>query len=316
MVHPSMKSSSAIIIVAAFALGGCTTNPGQNTTDGGIGVDADPPDVGPQCVPSACPSGHCGPDGACATGCKNDSDCASGETCCGGTFCSNLAKDPENCGACGTACGPKQYCSGTACFDTLVTNLCQNAAATIVLDSLTVDESAGDVIRSAIGATCQNVNINSVQQGASGSIDPQSGRPLLGPGDTYVAAGGGFGQKAIGYVESARNAPIYSTDDGQNVSFVRTSNNVTIVQVPASSLTSHHDYFAIYAATEPISGTLVFATYGLYGPGTTAGAFWFASQISTNVSQYTKQYYVYEWTDTNNDGVPNAQDGFKLLDSN
>jgi hypothetical protein len=29
-----------------------------------------------------------------------------------------------------------------------------------------------------------------------------------------------------------------------------------------------------------------------------------------------KQYYVYEWTDTNNDGVPNAADTFTLLASN
>jgi hypothetical protein len=315
---PSMRSSSAII-VGAFALCSCTTTPGQNDggTDGGIGVDADPPDVGqPQCAPSACPSNHCGPDGACATPCTTDSDCASDETCCAGTFCSNLAKDPQNCGACGTACDPTQYCSGTSCFDARVNNLCQNAAATIVLDGLTVDGSAGDVIQSALVAACPNVKISSVQQGASGSIDPQSGRPLLGPGDTYVAAGGGYGQKAVGYVESARNAPVYSTDNSQSIAFVRTSNNATIVTTPLSSLTSHHDYFVIYAATEPVSGTLVFAIYGLYGPGTTAGAFWFKSEITAKVSQYTKQYYVYEWTDTNNDGVPNAQDGFKLVDSN
>jgi hypothetical protein len=301
--------------IGAFALAGCGTNHGGN--DGGVDASTDPPDVGqPGCAASACSSGVCAPDGGCAQTCTDNSQCATDETCCNSKYCSNLKKDPQNCGACGTACGPKQYCSGTACFDALVNNLCQNASASVVLDSITTDEEAGTTISTAMKAGCPQVTIGTIQQGAAGSMDPQSGRPLLGPGNTYVAAGGGYGQKAVAYMNGARNAPVYTIDDSQNISFVRASDNGTIVKTALSALTAHHDYFLIYAAAEPVSGTLVFAVYGLYGPGTTAGAFWFQTEISTKVSTYTKQYYVYEWTDTNNDGAPNPTDTFNLIESN
>jgi hypothetical protein len=300
--------------LGTLLLGGCSNNPGQQ--DGGSGIDAgDPPDVAPHCDPAACASKNC-VNGQCAPPCSDSSQCASGETCCNSAFCTNLAKDPQNCGACGTACSAKQYCSGTACYDALVNNVCQNASASIVLDSLATDESAGNAIGAAMSTVCSNVKVGTIHQGDTGSMDSESGRPLLGPGNTYVAAGGGFGQKGVAYMNDARNAPVYTTGDQQSITFIRTADNGTIVTAPISGLTPHHDYFVIYAAMEPVSGTLVFAVYGLYAPGTTAGAFWFKTQVATNVSQYSKQYYVYEWTDTNNDSVPNAQDNFKLLESN
>ncbi len=307
------------LFFGAFSLLACGNNPAGN--DGGTGNDAgdastNPPDVGqPQCDPNACASKHC-VNGQCASACTDNSQCAPNETCCNSAFCTNLAKDPQNCGACGTACGPKQYCSGTACFDALVNNLCQNASASVILDSIAVDEEAGTTLGAAMKAGCSNLQVSSIQQGAVGSMDPQSGRPLTGPGDTYVAAGGGYGQKAVAYMNGARNAPVYVIDDSVNISFVRASDNGTIIKTPLSSLTAHHDYFLIYAAAEPVSGTLVFAVYGLYGPGTTAGAWYFQTEISTKVSTYTKQYYVYEWLDTNNDGTPNTGDTFNLLESN
>jgi hypothetical protein len=299
----------------AFTLA-CNSNSGQS--DAGSGADADPPDVDvPHCDPSACPSGHCAPDGGCAAGCTDSSGCASGETCCNSAYCANLGKDPQNCGACGAACGAKQFCTSTACADAVVNNVCKNAAGAVVLDSYALDEDAGAAVGVALGSACSSTTtLTTIQQGATGSMDPQSGRPMLGPGNTYVAAGGGFGQKAVAYMNGARNAPVYTIDDSQSISFVRTSDNGTIIKTALASLTAHHDFFLIYAAAEPTSGTLVFAVYGLYGPGTTAGAFYFKTNMAGSLSSESKQYYVFEWTDTNNDGIPNAQDTFKSIESN
>jgi hypothetical protein len=299
-------------LVAFFTLCACSTQPGS-TGDAGN----DPPDVtfdtGVSCEPSSCASGHCAPDGGCAQTCSGSSGCAAGETCCNGSFCTNVAKDPQNCGACGTACGMSQFCSGASCNDALVKNLCQNASGTVVLDNIAIDEDAGSVLSAALTNDCSSLKLVSVSQGQGGSMDPGSGRPMLGPGDTYIAAGGGFGQKAVAYMNSARNAPVYTVDDGQNVSFLRTADNSTIIKAPATTLTAHHDYFLVYAAAEPVSGTLVFAVYGLYGAGTAAGVYWFKTQ---SPSSLTKQYYVLEWNDTNNNGVPDSGDAFNPLDSN
>ena len=255
-----MKSTILYFLPVAFVLGGCGPNGAKN--DGGPdagGSDA----VTTNCKPDDCPSKHCGPDDQCAPDCST-AGCPNGETCCDNQYCSDLAKDPQNCGACGTACAPKQFCTSTSCSDALVSNVCGNAAGSVVLDSITTDEAAGGVVGDALKSACSQVNIASIQQGATGSMDTVSGRPTLGPGNTYIAAGGGFGQKAVSYMNNARNAPVYTIDDSVNISFVRTSDNGTIIKTPLASLTPHHDYFLIYAAANWTSQTysVAFATCG------------------------------------------------------
>lgn len=301
-------------LVAALYLCACSTGPNPG------GNDADPPDAndfdaGLDCNASMCPSGVCGPNDMCAPTCTGTSGCGMGETCCNNKFCTNLAKDPQNCGACGTSCGASQFCSGASCNDALVKNVCQNASGTVVLDGIDVDQDAGTTVGAVLKADCTSMNLASISQGQNGSMDPSSGRPELGPGNTYIAAGGSFGQKAVAYMNGARNAPVYTMDDGQNVSFIRTADNSTIIKAAITTLTTHHDYFLVYAAAEPVSGTLVFAVYGLYPAGTAAGAVWLKSQT---VSSLSNHYYVFQWDDTNNNGMadPPGTDTYKQLDSN
>lgn len=301
-----MKTRSLIFICTPLllALACSSKKPNPGTNDSGTG--------GPTCDPSSCPSGACSPDDTCAPGCKSDSDCASGETCCNGAYCSDLTKDPQNCGACGTACGGQQFCSGSACVDAKVKNVCQNAAGTVVLDNIDVDDTAGSALATTLQSACSSMKLATVTQGAQGTMDSQSGRPTTGPGNAYVAAGGSFGQKAIAYMNGARNAPVFTVDDSQNIAFMRTSDGSTIISAPINSLTAHHDYFLVYAAQEPVSGTLVFAAYGLYPAGTAAAAYWLTTQQIGNLD---KQYYVFQWDDTNNDGKADSGDAFKQLDA-
>jgi len=69
------------------------------------------------------------------------------------------------------------------------------------------------------------------------------------------------------------HSPLYATvDPTGDVVLIRRATGVPLVDAPTWSLTDHHDYFALYVAVEPGSGTLVFAAFGLMGKGTTVAA--------------------------------------------
>jgi hypothetical protein len=140
----------------------------------------------------------------------------------------------------------------------------------------------------------------------------------LGSGETYLATGGAFGQKAVGYIESKKVGPVYTLGDSTSFSFVRASDNALLAKVQNVDLTAKHDWFVAYLAPEPQLGTLVFAIYGVLTPGTAAAAWFATNQLVPNRATFTKQYYVYEWIDSDDAGTPNAPDSndtFKLLAS-
>ncbi len=294
LAMPSRYIGSLLVFVA-LPLAACSNTP--STSDSG----ADVATLDAATVPDA-PS------------CSSTEPCADQAATCCNSRCTYVDKDPQNCGACGVACNANQFCNGKACFDAVVSNLCINPAAAVVLDGLSADDQAGNVLGIAMNACSPSVVVHQIVQGASSSMD-STGRPLLGPGDTYVTAGGGFGQKAIAYLSSTHAAPVYVSGDSSSISFVRSSDNGIVVQVSNAALTNHHDYFVSYTAVEPQSGTLVFTVYGFYSPGTAAGVFWFQKQVMTNLAAFSKAFYVLEWTDTDNDGLPSAPDTFTVVGS-
>ena len=247
--------------------------------------------------------------------CDDQHPCTNPLSCCSGA-CVNTAKSPQNCGACGVACTKTQFCTGKACFDAVLKNVCENAGLAVVLDGIPVDEDAGTSVGSAMGTGCTpTVTVRSILQSAPDTLG-DGGQPLLASGDTFLAAGGPFGQKAVGYVQNARVAPIYTVGDVDSLTFLRSSDNGLIKKALNTELTAHHDYFAVYLAPDPVTGTLVLALYGVYGPGTSAAAFFMKTQVMANRATYDKAYYVYEWTDgPNQDGLADATDTVTLVAS-
>lgn len=281
------------------------SDPAPSTADAGVDASADvSADVAVDAGVDAPPA------------CDDKNPCEAG-TCCSGA-CTELTKDPRNCGACGAACTNAQFCNGKGCIAAIVKNLCENPKVAVALDGIAQDESAGAAIGDALDGGCSpTVAVRSVLQQAPGVLD-DAGRPLLGVGETYLAAGGSFGQKAVRWVESNKAGPVYTLADSTSFSFVRTSDNGLLAKVQNVDLTAKHDYFVAYLAPDAQIGTLVVAIYGVLAPGS-AAATWFATnQLIPNRASFAKQYYVYEWTDSDDAGTPNApdaNDGFKLLAS-
>jgi hypothetical protein len=231
-------------------------------------------------------------------------------TCCGGQ-CVDTARDPANCGQCGAACTTNQFCTGTACENAIVANVCANASGTVVLDGLSVDDEAGISMGAALGANCvPATTIVQAGQFTPGILDPSdAGRPILGAGNTFIAGGGPYGQHGIAYMEAAIT-PVWIHNDGATGSIL-TRAGTAVVAAPEATLTAHHDYFYVQVSVEPQSSTLCFSGVGILAPGTQAAGYYVAAQILPNRTTYTKSWYAYEWTDTNNDSVANAGDSFQ-----
>jgi hypothetical protein len=244
--------------------------------------------------------------------CSDAGECAAPLSCCGG-LCVNTTQDPRNCGACGTTCGNTQFCTGTACSETVFPSVCDNPNATVVKDPYDIDNMAAAAIAEALKAACMPPPMILAQdQSDVGVLDP-AGRPLAGGSTSYITGGGPFGQHAVAYLDMAGLTPVYLTAEGENFEFRNRLTAQNVVTAPRTTLTDSHDFFLVEVTAEPMSGTLSLAAMGLFAPGTTAAGFWVSSEMIPKRSMYPDRWYVFEWTDSG-DKLPNAADTFRLVD--
>ena len=282
--------------------------PGLDAAEPGLDAATDPPDAA--CAPAACRSRACWLNGSgCAPVCSGAATCLVGLDCCDGT-CRDLSRNPAQCGACG--CPSGQFCSESACLAASLGNVCANPRATVVLDGLSLDDQAGLKLASALSTGCSPaVQVSQVLQADAGFL-AEDGRPDLGPGETFVAPGGGFGQRGVRYLDQAELSPVGVTADATGLVFFGRASGQTIAREDFTNLTDHHDLFVLEMVVEPVSGTLCLAAYGLMGPGTVAAAWLLENQVLPARASYSKSWYVFEWSDTNLDFLPNAADSFVL----
>ena len=89
-------------------------------------------------------------------------------------------------------------------------------------------------------------------------------------------------------------------------------NATPVATMPGSSCSAHADQFGSELVTDPSSGTLSLVGYGACsgGKGTDAAAWYYANVILPNKASYPDSWYVFSWSDTNNDSIPNGGDTF------
>jgi len=257
--------------------------------------------------------------------CDTDANPCSGQlTCCSGS-CVDLTRDPRNCGACGADCTADQFCTGTQCVAAIFANICDNPAATVILDrrawgitgadAYGTDDLAGIAVGQALQATCGlEGGLLIVDELDSSVLAPETGAPNTGVGNTSVACGGGDGQHGVRYLDSMQETAIYLYTDGTTAWFTQRSTGVDIATVNiATQLTAHQDYFYLQMTVEPISGTLTMMGVGMFAPGTAAAGYYASTVVLPNRAAYTDSWYVYEWQDTDGDSTPSAGDTFTPL---
>lgn len=259
---------------------------------------APPPDVREHLVDAAIP-------------CTEGGACAAPLACCNG-ICVDTSKDPRHCGACGRTCTDTQFCTGTACTETVFANVCANPSATVIKDPYEADNNAAATIGAALMMSCTPPTMVVARDQGEAGVLSGSGRPLAASGTTYLMGGGSFGQRGVDYLDKTDMTPVYLTFDGVTAKFNSRRTAEVLQATPATALNDGHDYFYLQMFVEPLSGTLCINAIGMLAPGTLAGGFWLATEIIPKRAMYGDTWYVYEWTDSG-DKIANAADTFRLI---
>lgn len=255
-----------------------------------------------------------GPDGAADTGPAgdagvpcDDAGCPNGLTCCS-SKCVSL-KSVGHCGSCGSACAAGQFCTGSACKDSVLSNLCEDPKATLALDGLANDDDAGGILGASLAGCDAGITLRTVLSADAGGVLGAGGQPALGGGDTLVTAGGPYFQPPVQYMETSLTSIfVQVVNNGNQVQVIERKTQNKIVDQPVTALTATHDFFLVQMAVEPTTSTLAFMGYGLYSPGTAAMAWYVKNTLVPGRASYTDRWYVYEWTDADMSGGPSAND--------
>jgi hypothetical protein len=252
--------------------------------------------------------------------CGHDNEpCVSPRTCCGDR-CADLARDTRSCLVCGTACSTVQFCGIAGCSDGIISKVCDSAAATFLKDGLSTDDEQDIRLRDGFLAGCAHKpTVRVVTQEEADTVNGKTGQPYVGSGDMQVIVGGRFGQRLIGYLEDTGATRIYNSFDGNGAQFHLRGDDggvgTVVVDGKSAQITDHHDWFLVETVVDPTSGTMMFAVDGFNSQGTVAATYFFLNVMLPSLATYDQSYYIYEWTDTNDDGTPGAGDTFTQVTS-
>jgi hypothetical protein len=276
----------------------------DHTCQPGCGSDAD------------CPQGnYCTTNHTCTAGCSVDAECGSGAACCGNT-CKPL-DTLTDCGSCGNACATGDFCDGTQCNAPVYPNFCDNNSVYVIHDGITADNNAADLMASTIAANCPpSVLVHTADQTDPMLVDQTTGQPLAGAGVTYVLGGGPFPNKPLKWLERTNDITKIYFDAPDGINFYwRDRTGAAVAMMPGDQCSAHKDQFITELVTDPMSGTLSLIGYGACsgGRGTLAAAWYYANVLLPNRMSYPDSWYVFDWTDTDDNGMPSGGDTFTVL---
>jgi Cys-rich repeat protein len=299
------------------------------------------------CVGACGPNAPCGSNQTCCNGrCENTQasanhcgacgiSCGAGQACCGGQ-CKPL-NTRTDCGSCGNTCAVDQFCDGSGCKTQTFPNFCANQNVVAIRDGVPNDNVATGILASTIQQYCSpSTNIVFGDDDDPALVDQATGAILLGGGWTVVTAGGPFPNLPVRWLErTQRVTKVYFSNNTAGTEFyfrqrlpadagtpdpiivTRAQSTCTQPTADGGVNGARNDVFLVELAIDPFSGTLALISYGLCSPGngTLAGAWYWANHILPNRASFPDSWYIFEWTDANGNGQPDAQDTWTQLAS-
>lgn len=213
------------------------------------------------------------------------------------------------------ACNGAEFCGPTGCLPALVANVCDIDRATALLDGQVADDAVAADVLEAIAMHCSPAPLTqAVDQSEAEQINPATGQIVASGGELLIFAGGPYFHKAMQFLETQRATPVYSAASLPQIGFYRSADDVAIITSTLAESTPSHDIIVVQIGREAITGTPSLILYGYHESGTRAAAWQFINVILPQLSTFTAAYYVYEWTDGNDDLLPDAAE-FELIET-
>lgn len=107
---------------------------------------------------------------------------------------------------------------------------------------------------------------------------------------------------AVKYYEDSGLSPVKFHDEAGQFYFVTQQDDI-LASLPSDTDFSNSDLFLVEAFMDA-NGNSIYIIYGFTWRGTWAGGIYFHDIIYSNINDYINSYYIFCWTDLNNDGVP------------
>jgi hypothetical protein len=188
-----------------------------------------------------------------------------------------------------------------------------------VVAALETDWAAMGIL---IGVTkSQQYSTRDTQNSAPLYVDPSTGKP--GASNTViVAVGGPDVNSCVSYLEyGIKRSPVfylaYSDQSGIHQAIVRRTDNKILVDQLTSVPVTSQDYFVIYTAADD-SGNTYYVFWGIRWTGSLASSYKLLELVQNGqLSSQTGSSQVWEWKDTNVDGMVNevGTDTYTLIAS-
>ena len=177
----------------------------------------------------------------------------------------------------------------------------------------TYDVASGNLIYGACQNT-QNIGFDTNAQLVSQEENTR-GRLLLS-NKTISLFGGWSPHWCVDYLQRNNLTPVSFVAPIENgkvhFKFVVTQTSKVIVDVTQGDVDFEwEDYFVIMTLTDE-NNNHVFVFYGFDWKGTWAAGI-YVKEIMSTISSYTSQYYIFHWSDTNNDGIPQPEEVSPVL---
>ena len=209
---------------------------------------------------------------------------------------------------------PAMELADGGCIGLSFARVCDVARFTVLQSGVLADDAAAQQIGQSMSACAPSpaTSVVDTRNGGGGLLDA-NGRPLVSRDETFISAGGSFGQPFVRWYEGTGHSPVVDSSTATEASLSNAGS--LIFSEPMANIGPSLDYFTLEFVRSTPNGPLSVIGYGFYGPGTAAAAWYFEHRIMTQRSASSASWYVVRWNDTDGDLKPGQADQFTLLRS-